>query len=68
MSVRMERVRDVRAWLAEKGRKVKGKHAMTGAMKRMPWPYCKRCGLLALRNEATRRALKEPCETWEDDQ
>lgn len=62
----MHRVTNVREWLSEKGRKVKGAHAMA-PMKRLPWPYCKRCGLIALRNEPTRRALREPCETWEDD-
>ncbi len=48
--------------------KVRGPHQMSGVIKRMPWPYCRRCGLVALRNDATRRALKEQCETWEDDQ
>lgn len=66
-SARMHRVDDVKAFLAERGKKVRGAHSMTGTLKRMPWPYCTRCGLLALRNEPTRRALKEPCETWEDD-
>lgn len=25
------------------------------------WPYCGRCGLLALKNEATRRAMRQAC-------
>lgn len=62
----MRPVADVRAFLAEQGRKVTGAHSMTGVLKRMPWPYCKRCGLIALRNDATRKALREPCVTWED--
>lgn len=67
MGERMQRVQDVRAFLSS-GRKVRGAHQMKGTLKRMPWPYCTRCGLMALRNDATRKALKEPCETWEDDQ
>lgn len=67
MSSNMQRVTNVRAFIAERGRKVKGPHAMSGLLTRMPWPYCTRCGLVALRNEPTRKALKEPCETWADD-
>jgi hypothetical protein len=66
MSARLQKVHDVRAFLAEKGRRVRGPHQMNGILKRLPWPYCTRCGLIALRNDVTRRALKEPCETWED--
>jgi len=25
------------------------------------WPYCGRCGLMALKNKATRKAMKKPC-------
>ncbi len=28
------------------------------AVKRLPWPVCRGCGLVYLRNEATRRAIK----------
>lgn len=66
MAERMTRVTDVRAFLASTGRKSVGQHAFKGVIKRMPWPYCTRCGLIALKNEATRRAMKQPCETWED--
>jgi hypothetical protein len=65
---RMQPVHDVRAFLAERGRKVRGPHSFKGVIKRMPWPYCTRCGLIALRNDATNRAMREQCETWEDDQ
>jgi hypothetical protein len=27
------------------------------------WSYCGQCGLVALKNEATRLAMKAPCET-----
>ncbi len=33
----------------------------------MPWDYCVRCGLVALNNEATRRALTMLCDA-EDEQ
>lgn len=35
--------------------------APLGAKTRFPWPVCQRCGLVALKNEATRRALRQPC-------
>jgi hypothetical protein len=35
-------------------------HSMT--MKLLNWHYCSRCGILNLKNEATRKALKEGCE------
>ena len=25
------------------------------------WPYCLKCGLLYIRNDVTRRAIKAPC-------
>ena len=28
---------------------------------RMPWPHCKRCGLVALKNDVTRKAIKLGC-------
>ena len=27
----------------------------------LPWVFCIRCGLIYLRNEATQKAIKEPC-------
>lgn len=42
----------------------RGSHAMT--KKILNWPYCAHCGLVALKNEASRRKLKEPCVTVED--
>lgn len=66
MSKQWHQVTDVKAFLAA-GRKVKGVHAFNGNLKRMPWPYCTRCGLVCLRNDATRRAMAQPCETWSDE-
>lgn len=47
-----------------KPREVRGKHAMTKRM--LHWPVCSRCGLLGLKNDATRKALKQDCVTLED--
>jgi hypothetical protein len=30
------------------------------------WPYCARCGLVALKNDVSRKALKAQCEWMED--
>jgi hypothetical protein len=35
-------------------------HKMTGRV--LQWPYCTACGLVAMRNAASRRALSEACE------
>ncbi len=43
----------------------RGAHAMTRGFKRLPWRFCAHCGLMNLKNEATRQALKRPCEVWE---
>lgn len=55
-----KRVEDVKAFLAERGTRSVGVHHATN-VKRLPWPVCARCGLLYLKNEATRRELKKPC-------
>jgi hypothetical protein len=31
------------------------------ALKGTPWPYCKHCGLVRLRNVATDLAVARPC-------
>jgi hypothetical protein len=56
----MTRVTDVRSFLASRGQRSVGVHQWA-PLKRIPWPYCKRCGLLALRNEVTRTAMKAAC-------
>jgi hypothetical protein len=58
------KVKDVARFLADKGQRRTGPHAMTGRV--LNWAHCSRCGLLALKNDATRRALKEPCVWYED--
>lgn len=54
---------EARAFLRDKGRANVGRHAMTKRI--FHWPYCARCGLLALKNEPTRRALRAPCVVYE---
>lgn len=58
---RMTRVTNVRAFLSARGQRSVGVHAFTGHIPRSPWPYCKRCGLVALRNEVTRAAMRAAC-------
>lgn len=43
----------------------RGPHRLTGRLKRLPWPFCVQCGLLALKNDVTKRALRRQCE-WLD--
>lgn len=43
----------------------RGPHNMSGKLKRLPWAYCKRCGLMALKNDASRKALRAECVTEE---
>ncbi len=52
-------VKDVAAFLADKGKTRRGAHSMTRPL--MHWRYCSHCGLLNLKNDATRRALRQPC-------
>jgi hypothetical protein len=60
-----QRVDNVREFLAHKGNRRVREHAWK-PLKRMPWPVCNQCGLLRLKNEATRRAVNAKCVTWED--
>ncbi len=39
-------------------------HAFT--RKVLHWSACSRCGLIALRNEVTRAAMRRQCVVWED--
>lgn len=41
----------------------RGPHRFIRKLKRLPWPYCTRCGLVALRNAATRASV---C-VWEEE-
>ena len=50
-----------------KGNKRKGTHHWYHIKGfRFPWPVCDNCGLVGLKNEATRKAIKAQCE-WEED-
>ncbi len=40
----------------------RGPHRFTKRI--LHWPYCAGCGLVALKNEATRQRMRQPCE-WE---
>jgi hypothetical protein len=35
--------------------------------KRFPWPVCAKCGLVYLKNDATRKRLREGCWEYEDE-
>lgn len=64
MSGQWHRVVDVRAFLAEEGVRSVGVHAFN--RKVLHYQACSRCGLLPLKNDATRRAMREPCVVYED--
>ena len=63
MTEAWQQVRDVRAFLAERGSRRERPHAFTKRV--CSWPYCKHCGLVALKNEVTRRAMSAPCVVYE---
>ena len=46
------------------GRLVRTKHVFKNSV--LHWPYCDGCGLLLLKNEASRAAAKKAC-VYEDD-
>ena len=54
---------EMQEFLAHPGVKRIGSHAMTKSI--FHWRYCAHCGLLALKNEATRKALRGPCIVYE---
>lgn len=60
MSNHWQSVTDVKAFLAQKGTKrVRDSHSMTKRIAH--WPYCAHCGLVALKNDVSRKKLKQPC-------
>ena len=63
MSQVWHQVKDVAAFLRG-GRRISGPHDFTCRV--LHWPYCKHCGLMRLRNDATRRAEAKPCIRLED--
>lgn len=54
---------ELREFLEYEGRKSIGAHAMNKRI--CHWPYCSRCGLVALKNDITRKALRSPCVVYE---
>jgi hypothetical protein len=38
----------------------RGPHQLV-KMKRQPWLYCRRCGVIGLKNQASHQALKKDC-------
>lgn len=52
-------------WLMQHGRKranpLGHKFIHFPAKCRCPYPYCKRCGILALKNDETRKYIKRGC-------
>lgn len=63
MSQDWKTVKDVGSFLQQKGVKRTGNHNMSKRI--IHWPYCSNCGLVALKNDVTRKALKAKC-VWED--
>jgi len=55
---------DTRTMLANKGVRRIRDHDMTRQI--LNWRCCRHCGLLGLKNEATRQALRAKCITYED--
>lgn len=55
---------EVRAFLSNRGKRVERVHSFKPE-KPLTWPVCKHCGLLLLRNDATRKAAKAVCVTYE---
>lgn len=61
------RVVDVRAFLSEKGNKrVRDHHTLT--KQAVGRAYCAHCGLMNLKNDATRKALRQKCISYEEDE
>lgn len=59
------RVKDVRGFLAEQGVRSVGVHSFT--WKVLHYRACSRCGLLPLKNDATRKEMRAACVVWEDE-
>lgn len=55
--------RQARELLEYRGNRRTGVHNLT--QKVLHWLYCGNCGLVALKNDVSRKALKGAC-TWED--
>lgn len=55
-------IRQLVSWvkLEGSGTRRKGPHSFTSRI--LNWRYCSRCGLIALRNQASRQAERNECE------
>lgn len=42
-------------------------HRTGSICKRVKYKYCKQCGIVYLRNDVTRKAMKAPCPDKEDE-
>lgn len=51
-------------WEDRKHTTRRGPHSFT--KKICNWPYCSKCGLVALKNDVSRRAVKAECQWMED--
>lgn len=59
MSGAWKQVQDVRGFLAQRGTVKSMPHNLNVAV--LHWRYCSRCGLIALKNDASRKAMKAAC-------
>jgi hypothetical protein len=48
-------------------KRVPHKPKTLGSKSRIPWPVCARCGLMYLRNDATKRAIRQGCWLYADE-
>ncbi len=55
--------KDARAFITSKGTKHVGTHVMKEQL--LHWRFCSNCGLLNLKNEVTRLAMRKAC-VWYD--
>lgn len=55
-------------WLEQKpAGAVKRRPHATKAYKGIPWPVCKYCGLVYLRNKPTKKAIRKGCWLYRDE-
>jgi len=58
------KVADVKRFLEDKGNVRRGAHSFSKRI--LNWQYCAHCGLVALKNDATRKAMRAECVYYED--
>ncbi len=57
------KIENVSEFLAYRGQRKEGPHQMSDRI--LHWLVCSRCGLVALKNETTRKILRKSCVTFE---